>query len=260
MKKNIVLFVAMFLGSVMAIAQNTTLTGPKRKAQTRIRKASSNRHEEKGKAIKVPVKEKYNSSKKDEQVFRLNGEADSLSYFAGYILTNGLQDHLHTKYGVEPTSYEDFLQGYSEFVVRNSNSKSTDQTNNNTITQIDIGNSPQAKAQSAGAAIAQFAIEHYIPNIKDLFEYSSDSLNESLLHKGFADAIRSDSHLTTLKEAMEYYDYHIKILEEQRDNKWRQNNINFLTTNKAEEGVITTPSGLQYKILIKGTGAIPTKD
>ena len=31
----------------------------------------------------------------------------------------------------------------------------------------------------------------------------------------------------------------------------------FLTENKTKEGVVTTPSGLQYKIITKGTGEIP---
>ncbi|MDE5421406.1 FKBP-type peptidyl-prolyl cis-trans isomerase [Ancylomarina sp. DW003] len=34
----------------------------------------------------------------------------------------------------------------------------------------------------------------------------------------------------------------------------------FLEENKAKEGVVTTESGLQYKILTAGTGAIPTKE
>ena len=31
----------------------------------------------------------------------------------------------------------------------------------------------------------------------------------------------------------------------------------FLEENKAKEGVKTTPSGLQYKVLVEGTGAVP---
>lgn len=34
----------------------------------------------------------------------------------------------------------------------------------------------------------------------------------------------------------------------------------FLAENKTKEGVVTLPSGLQYKVLRKGTGARPTKD
>ena len=34
----------------------------------------------------------------------------------------------------------------------------------------------------------------------------------------------------------------------------------FLAANKTKDGVVTTASGLQYKILTAGTGAKPTKD
>ncbi len=34
----------------------------------------------------------------------------------------------------------------------------------------------------------------------------------------------------------------------------------FLTENGAKEGVVTTDSGLQYKVLVAGSGAIPTAD
>lgn len=40
----------------------------------------------------------------------------------------------------------------------------------------------------------------------------------------------------------------------------KQAGDNFLTTNKTQQGVITLPSGLQYKILTKGNGPKPTKD
>ena len=33
----------------------------------------------------------------------------------------------------------------------------------------------------------------------------------------------------------------------------------FLEENKTKEGVITTPSGLQYKVLVKGEGQVPQK-
>ncbi|OKH18162.1 FKBP-type peptidyl-prolyl cis-trans isomerase [[Limnothrix rosea] IAM M-220] len=36
-----------------------------------------------------------------------------------------------------------------------------------------------------------------------------------------------------------------------------QESIEFLATNETKEGVVTTDSGLQYKVLIEGTGASP---
>ncbi|MCZ4694200.1 FKBP-type peptidyl-prolyl cis-trans isomerase [Ancylomarina euxinus] len=54
-----------------------------------------------------------------------------------------------------------------------------------------------------------------------------------------------------------------KFIKELKD-KAAQANIaigeKFLEENKGKEGVVTTESGLQYKILTAGTGAIPTKD
>ena len=38
----------------------------------------------------------------------------------------------------------------------------------------------------------------------------------------------------------------------------KKESAEFLTTNKAKEGVVTLPSGLQYKILTAGTGPKPT--
>jgi FKBP-type peptidyl-prolyl cis-trans isomerase FklB len=40
----------------------------------------------------------------------------------------------------------------------------------------------------------------------------------------------------------------------------REAGIKFLAENKTKEGVVTTASGLQYKIITKGTGEIPTAE
>lgn len=40
---------------------------------------------------------------------------------------------------------------------------------------------------------------------------------------------------------------------------WKQENINYLEENKKKDSVITTESGLQYKIIKQGKGSIPSK-
>ncbi len=40
--------------------------------------------------------------------------------------------------------------------------------------------------------------------------------------------------------------------------KTKKENEAWLTANKKKEGVVSTPSGLQYKVVVKGTGAKPT--
>ena len=39
---------------------------------------------------------------------------------------------------------------------------------------------------------------------------------------------------------------------------YKKENETFLASNKDKEGIQTTASGLQYKVITKGTGAIPT--
>lgn len=40
--------------------------------------------------------------------------------------------------------------------------------------------------------------------------------------------------------------------------EYKEANIRFLEENLQEEGVLELPCGVQYKILLKGSGAIPT--
>ena len=42
--------------------------------------------------------------------------------------------------------------------------------------------------------------------------------------------------------------------------KGKKEGAAFLAENKKKEGIVTTPSGLQYKIEVKGTGKIPTSN
>lgn len=41
---------------------------------------------------------------------------------------------------------------------------------------------------------------------------------------------------------------------------YKKENEAFLASNKGKEGIQTTASGLQYKVITKGTGAIPTAE
>lgn len=51
------------------------------------------------------------------------------------------------------------------------------------------------------------------------------------------------------------------IIERWNESKlWKSKNIDFLEENKNKEGVITTESGLQYKIIKQGRGAVPSKN
>lgn len=40
--------------------------------------------------------------------------------------------------------------------------------------------------------------------------------------------------------------------------QYKEENIRFLENNLEEEGIMELPCGVQYKIILKGTGAVPT--
>lgn len=49
-----------------------------------------------------------------------------------------------------------------------------------------------------------------------------------------------------------------KMVSAERSRRFKLNNEAFLTSNKDDDGVLTTDSGLQYKVVEQGTGATPT--
>ena len=44
------------------------------------------------------------------------------------------------------------------------------------------------------------------------------------------------------------------------DSSFKEENVNYLEENSQKEGVTTLPSGVQYKVIIEGTGAKPNKN
>ncbi|MDR0757820.1 MAG: FKBP-type peptidyl-prolyl cis-trans isomerase [Tannerella sp.] len=79
---------------------------------------------------------------------------------------------------------------------------------------------------------------------------------------GFADAIKNDtSSLKFREEAASAYVNQYVMSEQARDAETtKEEGDAFLAANKTKDGVITTESGLQYKVLTEGTGVRPAVD
>jgi FKBP-type peptidyl-prolyl cis-trans isomerase FklB len=92
-----------------------------------------------------------------------------------------------------------------------------------------------------------------------------NDMDVELLRKGFEDAIANNnpklgqdevqSIMQALRQQVETQQrqFYAKLSEQNR-----QEGETYLEKNKAEEGVVTLKSGLQYKVLTKGTGPKPT--
>ncbi|MCF8404643.1 MAG: FKBP-type peptidyl-prolyl cis-trans isomerase [Bacteroidales bacterium] len=84
-----------------------------------------------------------------------------------------------------------------------------------------------------------------------------DNINVDALAKGFSDIFDEVEGAMDPKDANTYVmTYFNKERERKASENLRQAN-EFLEENKTKEGVITTESGLQYKIITEGSGPIP---
>ena len=172
---------------------------------------------------------------------QLNNSSDTLSYVAGMSVTNGLIPYLVQQQGVDTAYVAEFIKGFKEVV--------------------NAGTDPKMKAYVAGLEIATQVRDRMLPGMKREFTDTPDSIVDALVFRGFSDALLNDTSLFKQAVAEELF----KTLQQtNKDAKveklWGANRDagkKFLAENAKKEGVVTLPSGLQYKVLVKGEGDVP---
>lgn len=189
----------------------------------------------KKKMVMAPVQEKV------EPVV-LASSSDSVSYAAGMTMTNGLVPFL-LQQKMDTTLMSEFVRSFMENVKR--------------------GDDPKMKAYVIGMSIAHQVNERMLPGMRKEFENTPDSILADLFYRGFTDALMKDTTVFTLNKAEDYFTEKQKadkaIREEKLYGANRDAGKKFLEENAQKEGVITLPSGLQYKVLVKGEGEVPTR-
>jgi len=82
------------------------------------------------------------------------------------------------------------------------------------------------------------------------------------LINGFVNAAKGDSiHLgMEIEEVKMYLNKAFQELQSRMEEKEKREAENFLVENSSKSGVITTASGLQYKVIQEGTGPKPNED
>ncbi|MBQ9559416.1 MAG: FKBP-type peptidyl-prolyl cis-trans isomerase [Bacteroidaceae bacterium] len=171
--------------------------------------------------------------------------ATDFSYLFGRVNTNGLQQYLTQRMGVDTAYIADFLTGF-------------DQTE---LTEAD----KRQKARLAGIEIRQQVMNQIIPQVNKQIDDSLQVLSPELFVAGFRAGISgkdelmptlsNDTAQQLVQRQMEYYH---KAKMERKYGANRRAGEDFLKENAKKPGVVTTPSGLQYKVLTQGTGEIPT--
>jgi FKBP-type peptidyl-prolyl cis-trans isomerase len=85
--------------------------------------------------------------------------------------------------------------------------------------------------------------------------------NLKALREGFLHAIDSDTaQAMTAEAAQAYVQSFVESIQQKESGVEKEKGERFLAANRAAEGVITTGSGLQYKVLKQGDGAQPTSE
>ncbi|MBP1531711.1 MAG: FKBP-type peptidyl-prolyl cis-trans isomerase [Bacteroidaceae bacterium] len=170
--------------------------------------------------------------------------ARDFSYLLGKANTMGLKDYLVQRMGVDTAYMADFMQGFDS----------------GKLTEAD----KRTKARLAGMEIRQQVEGQIIPQMSRQISDSLKVLQADRFVAGFRAGISGqgdelpitmDSTQMVVRKQMEYYH---KQEMERKYGANRKAGEEFLKENAKKEGVVTTKSGLQYKVLTKGEGQVPT--
>ena len=174
----------------------------------------------------------------------MKSEIDSLSYMMGVTNTQGLSDFAAQRLGVDSANYADFVRGIQDGIHKANNKE---------------------KAYIAGVQIGQQVGGDMFDNINlQLFgNDSTQTLSKDNFLAGFIAAVKNGA-VASVEDARTYVETHTDAIKAKAlEAKYGENKaagIKFLEENKTKEGVVTTESGLQYKVIKAGNGEIPTKE
>ena len=166
--------------------------------------------------------------------------SDSLSYAAGMTYTTGLMEYVGKQYGVDSTSMDAFVAGLREGIKRS--------------------NDKQFMAHSAGVQIAQMLETRMYPGVANEVKNTQWTLDSINFNRGFIDAVVNDTTVMKAANAKKFFENTMTTEKRRQEDAYKKENTDWLAANAKKEGVVTLPSGLQYKVLTAGTGEVATKD
>ena len=172
----------------------------------------------------------------------LKTDIDSLSYSIGMAQTQGLKGYLTGRLDVDTAYMAEFIRGLNEGA--------------NKTSKKDI-------AYMAGLQIGQQISNQMMKGInQELFAGdSTKTISKDNFMAGFIAGTLEKGGVMTMEAAQEYTRTAMETIKAKAmEEKYADNKAageKFLAENKAKEGVKTTESGLQYKVITEGKGEIP---
>ena len=167
----------------------------------------------------------------------LKSAADSLSYTTGMTMSNGLDAYLEQQFGITKELMPDFIRGLKEGISKRKDANFA--------------------AHGVGIAVSRQIESRLLPNMVSQFEESKSPIDTEILYSGIVAAMSKDTTMMSPATAAKFFKEQEIAIRQQREAENKAKNEAFMAENKAKEGVVTLPSGLQYRIIKKGTGAIP---
>ena len=169
-------------------------------------------------------------------------ELDSLSYSIGMAQTQGLKGYLVGRMDVDTAYMAEFIKGVTEGANKTGKKEA---------------------AYMAGLQIGQQISNQMMKGINhELFgEDSVKTISKENFLAGFIAGTLEKGGLMTMEKAQSYTQTAMEAIKAKAmEEKYADNKAageKFLAENKTKEGVKTTPSGLQYKVITEGKGEIP---
>ena len=178
----------------------------------------------------------------------LKNETDSLSYAIGLAHTQGLAQHLTSRMNVDSAYFNDFVKGFVEAYG---------------ISKDDKKKNAYIAGLQIGQQVASNLIEGINNEFANLYADSTKKVSKADFLAGFVAGIDSKAGKMTIEEAQTFMQTTMENLRAAKMEKEfganKEAGINFLEENKTKAGVVTLPSGLQYKVVKEGKGVIPAE-
>ena len=173
----------------------------------------------------------------------LKSDVDSMSYAIGMAQTQGLKEYLVNQLGVDSAYMGEFIKGLNEGANAGDNNKKA--------------------AYYAGIQIGQQIANQMVKGINhEVFgEDSTKTISMKNFMAGFISGTTGKNGLMTMEQAGTVAQTKMQEIKAREMEKTygpnKEEGEKFLAANAKKDGVKTLPSGVQYKVLKEGTGAIP---
>lgn len=173
----------------------------------------------------------------------LKSDLDSMSYAIGMAQTQGLREYLVDRLGVDTAYMAEFIKGLNE--------------------GANAGDNKKKAAYYAGIQIGQQISNQMMKGINhEVFgDDSTKTISMKNFMAGFVSGTTGKQGLMTVEQAQTIAQTKMQEIRARELEKTyganKKEGENFLAKNAKKDGVKTLKSGVQYRVIKEGTGAIP---